>query len=302
MARMYAKRATLKENALANAIINGINTHYEVLGSGPPLLMFSPAGFDATLDKWRTQGVYAKIKILDQLAKQYRCIVFDRRETGQSGGRVERISWADYVAQGKGLLDHLKFKRAHLLGGCMGCCPVVAFGVAHPEMVVSMVLYWPIGGAKYRINSHLRFARHSAYVHEHGLQKVVELVKGGDKTFSQDPRGGPWTSVIRNDPAFAKAYAKYDVEQYKLIVTGMARTLFDRDTAPGAEPEDMLRCDIPALIIPGHDASHATSAARYLEECLPRAEYWDVPPAEQTEQTAPDRIVKFLENATAATR
>ena len=41
--------------------------------------------------------------------------------------------------------------------------------------------------------------------------------------------------------------------------------------------------DIPALIVPGHDASHATSAARYLEECLPHAEYWDVPVAEQTE-------------------
>ena len=57
----------------------------------------------------------------------------------------------------------------------------------------------------------------------------------------------------------------------------MARTLFDRDTAPGAEPEDLLRLDIPALVVPGHDAAHATSAARYLEECLPRSDYWDVP-------------------------
>jgi len=46
----------------------------------------------------------------------------------QSGGRVERLTWAHYVAQGKGLLDHLGFKRAHIMGGCMGCCPVAAFG------------------------------------------------------------------------------------------------------------------------------------------------------------------------------
>ena len=57
----------------------------------------------------------------------------------------------------------------------------------------------------------------------------------------------------------------------------MRDALFDRDTAPGAEPEDLMRLDIPALIVPGHDAAHATSAARYLEECLPRAEYWDAP-------------------------
>jgi pimeloyl-ACP methyl ester carboxylesterase len=80
----------------------------------------------------------------------------------------------------------------------------------------------------------------------------------------------------------------------------MARIMFDRDTAPGAEPEDLLRLDIPALVIPGQDTAHATSAARDLEECLPRAEYWDVPVAEQTEATAPARVLKFLAKADAA--
>jgi len=49
--------------------------------------------------------------------------------------------------------------------------------------------------------------------------------------------------------------------------------------------------------VPGRDASHATSAARYLEECLPRSEYWDVLPEAQTEQTAPARVLEFLEKA-----
>ena len=63
-------------------------------------------------------------KLLDHLPKQYTCIVFDRRECGQSGGRVERVTWCDYVAQGRGLLDHLGIDKAHLMGGCMGCSPV----------------------------------------------------------------------------------------------------------------------------------------------------------------------------------
>jgi len=299
---MCVRAARSRENTLAETILDGIATRYEVLGSGPPLLMYSPAGFDATLDKWRTQGVYARIGILDMLAQRYRCIVFDRRESGGSGGRIERLTWAGYAAQGRGLLEHLKIRRAHLLGGCMGCCPVVAFGVAHPEMVMSMILYWPVGGAKFRINSQLRFARHLAYVHEHGLRKVVDLVKSCDATFSQDPRGGPWTAVIRNDPAFAESFARQDVEKYSLVVTGTVRTLFDRDTAPGAEPEDLLRLELPALIIPGQDASHATSAARYLEECLARAEYWDAPVAVQTESTAPARILSFLDRVGAESR
>jgi pimeloyl-ACP methyl ester carboxylesterase len=117
---------------MPTTIIDGISTRYEVVGSGPPILMYSPAGFDASLDKWATQGIYAKIKPVEHLSKKYSCIIFDRRECGQSGGRVERVTFAHFVAQGKGLLEHLGHKRAHLMGGCMGCCPVMAFGVMHP--------------------------------------------------------------------------------------------------------------------------------------------------------------------------
>lgn len=282
---------------MATVEIDGIETHYEEVGDGPPLLMFAPGGFDATIEKWSTLGIYARIRLLDHLREKYRCILFDRREAGRSGGRVERVTWASYVAQAKGLLDHLGIERAHLMGGCMGCCPVAAFAVAHPDRVLSMVLYWPVGGARYRVTGHLRFARHLAYVEEAGLEAVVSLVNSHDKGFGQDPRGGPWASVIRNDPAFAKAYAARDVERYRLLVAGMARTLLDRDTAPGAEPEDLMRLDVPALIVPGRDASHATSAARYLEECIPGARYWDVPPEGQTEETAPARILEFLDGA-----
>ena len=283
---------------MATTVIAGITTRYEVRGSGPALLMFSPGGFDATLEKWTTQSVYARIKPLDHLSRKYTCIIFDRRETGQSGGRVERITWDHYMEQGKGLLDHLQMQRAHVMGACMGCCPAVAFGVAYPDVTLSLLLYWPVGGAKYRINGQLRFSQHLAYVQQHGLEGVISLVTADGKSFGEDPRGGPWASVLRRDPAFAETFVRQDVGRYRLLVSAMGRTLFDRDTAPGAEPEDMLRLGVPALIVPGRDQSHATSAARYLEECLSKAEYWDAPVEEQTEQTAPFRMLEFLDSVT----
>jgi pimeloyl-ACP methyl ester carboxylesterase len=279
---------------LPSAVIDGIETRYEVLGEGEPLLMYSPGGFDGTLDKWRSQGVYARIRLLDHLPKRYRCIIFDRRETGQSGGRVEVLTWARYVAQGKGLLEHLNIPRAHLLGACMGCCPVVAFAVDHPDAVLSMVLYWPVGGAKYRINNHQRFANHLDYIDQHSMAELAALPASTGKTFGEDPRGGPWASVLRRDRAFAEAFATLEREYYQRIVSDSSRALYDRDTAPGAEPEELMGLDIPALIIPGKDASHATSAARYLEECLPESEYWDVAPDGQTEASAPPRVLEFL--------
>jgi pimeloyl-ACP methyl ester carboxylesterase len=210
------------------------------------------------------------------------------------------MAWTHYVAQGKGLLDHLGIERAHIMGGCMGCCPVTAFAVTHPRATLSMVFYWPVGGARYRISSHQRFAEHLAFVQQHGLEAVVALVANEGKPFGADPRGGPWASVIKADPAFAATYAEQNVETYKLIVAGMARSLFDRDTAPGAEPEDLLRLDVPTLIVPGRDAAHATSAARYLEECLPRSQYCDMPVAEQTEATVPARVLEFLGSVTGS--
>ena len=279
---------------MPTAVIDGIATRYDVIGSGPPILMYAPGGFNAVIETWSTQSVYAKIKLLEHLPQHFTCIVFDRRECGQSGGRVERIGWAHYVAQGKGLLDHLGIARAHLMGGCMGCAPVTAFAAAHPEAVMAMVLYWPVGGAKYRISSHQRFAKHLGFVESHGLDGVVALVAKEGKPFGADPRGGPWASVIKRDAAFASAYAEQNPERYKLICVGMCRDLFDRDTAPGAEPEDLMRLDVAALIVPGNDAAHATSAARYLEECLPHGEYWDVAVDRQSEENVPKRVIEFL--------
>ena len=84
---------------MATAVIDGIRTRYEVLGSGPPLLMYSPAGFDATLDKWSTQGVYARIRLLDHLPKKYTCIVFDRRECGADPERAGGVAAVIGVCQ-----------------------------------------------------------------------------------------------------------------------------------------------------------------------------------------------------------
>jgi len=279
---------------MATAIIDGIATRYEVVGSGPPILMYAPGGFNAVVESWSTLGIYAKTKMLDHLQNRFTCILFDRRECGQSGGRVERVTWQHYVAHGKGLLDHLGIARAHIMGGCMGCPPVAAFAVTHPEMVSSMILYWPVGGAKYRMTSHQRFAEHLGFAASSGLDGVVALVTKEGKSFGADPRGGPWAAVIKRDSAFAAAFAAQDAERYRNTCDGMCRALFDRDTAPGAEPEQLMRIDIPAFIVPGHDAAHATSAARYLEECLPRSEYWDVPVEQQTEDNVPARLMDFI--------
>ena len=282
--------------SVSTAVVDGIVTRYEVAGSGPPLLMFSPGGFNATLDSWETHGLYQRTRMLARLRGRFTCITFDKRESGRSGGRVERVRWTDYVNQGIGLLDHLGYGRVHVMGACVGCSIATLLATTHRGRVAGMVLYSPAGGPKYRRKQHARFVAHLAYVAEHGLAGVAALAGATEAGFSDDGRLGPWVSVLRSDPDFAARYVELDVGRYQTIVAGMSGLLFDRDTVPGAEPEDLLALDIPALIVPGEDSSHAPSAARYLQECLPAAQYWDVSVAEQTAETAPTRVIEFLES------
>lgn len=276
------------------ADIHGLRTRYETIGQGPALLMFSPGGFDSSLDNWTTFGRYKSLGFIDALSQHYTCIVFDRRESGRSAGRLERLSWDKYVIQAAGLLDHLGIERAHTMGGCVGCSTAAALAVAQPDRVRSMVLFSPAGGYTYRAAQLQRFHQHIAFAVEQGVSAVVDLARSSDAGFSRDPRVGPWAAALRHDDEFASSYAATDLDRYITIVSGTSRILFDRDTVPGIEPEDLAVLDVPALIVPGQDASHTRSAARYLQECLPDSEYWDVPVASQTPSASTARVLDFL--------
>ena len=274
--------------------LDGIRTRYETLGAGPALLMFSPGGFDSSLENWTSFGRYRDLGFIDALSPHYTCIVFDRRESGRSGGQLERLSWDKYVAQAIALLDHLGVEQTHAMGGCVGCSTAALLAVAQPERVRSMVLFSPAGGVTYRAAQQRRFVQHLGFVAEHGLQGVVDLARETGAGFSKDPRVGPWAAALRTDEGFAALYAAADPGRYATIVSGTARLLFDRDTVPGPEPEDLQVLDVPALIVPGEDTSHTRSAARYLQECLPDNDYWDVPVAAQTPEAATARVLEFL--------
>ena len=58
----------LIRSQVPTAKIDGITTRYEVVGSGPPVLMFAPGGFDASLEQWTTLGVYARTRLLGHLS------------------------------------------------------------------------------------------------------------------------------------------------------------------------------------------------------------------------------------------
>ena len=81
-------------DSVATAVIDGITTRYEVVGSGAPLLMFSPGGFDATIEKWTTQGVYARIRPVEHLSK-------NTPASSSTGARAESPAAASSASRGR---------------------------------------------------------------------------------------------------------------------------------------------------------------------------------------------------------
>ncbi len=59
------------------ALIDGLEVYYETRGSGQPLLMLAPGGFDSTADKWLTASAWKEINALDKLSSEFQLIVYD---------------------------------------------------------------------------------------------------------------------------------------------------------------------------------------------------------------------------------
>ena len=176
----------------------------------------------------------------------------------------------------------------------MGCSTATAFGTAYPEATLGLLLHWPVGGVRWRHNGLDRFQTHVEYVKKNGLRAVVQLAQE-KKSFWGEPAAGPWASKIVAALDFSQRFAEQDQDRYLAIALLMGQTLFDRDTATGLDPLELMALKVPSVIIPGAEAAHATSAARYLEECLDGSIYHDVPAAEQTPDQVRGWITDFID-------
>jgi len=272
------------------ATLDGIKTHYVIIGPGPHLLMMAPRGFESTLQSW-DHGKWKDMDAINALSKHFTVVAYDRREAGQSGGRVEVLTWTVFALHAKLLLEHLDVERAFVLGVCMGVGVAAKFASLYPEACTGLILAQPVGGYRWKLRTHGFFDRHIAYVRQHGLAAVRSRAKG--QNFMRDPEAGPWTSAMANDAAFAERFVKQDLDAYLSLLVQSRDALFPDTFVSGPPPEVLMMIDTPTSIWPGDDASHSTSGAQQLRELMPRMQYWDLHPSQQTPENMLERIVAF---------
>jgi pimeloyl-ACP methyl ester carboxylesterase len=115
---------------------NGVKIHYTVQGQGEPVLLIH--GFTADIQKQWTPDV------LKALTKDFQVIALDNRGHGKSDKPHDPKKYGMEMAEdAMRLLDHLKIKKAHVVGYSMGAMITNKLLVTYPDRIITATL----GGA-----------------------------------------------------------------------------------------------------------------------------------------------------------
>ena len=120
-----------------------VRIHYEVAGSGFPLLLIAGGGLNSTI-----AGLTNPFNAIVEFKGEYRCIAADLRNanSGQSSGPLEvDRPWDSYTDDHLGLMDHLGVDKFMVLGFCIGGPFIWNLLKRAPNRVVAAVPAQPVG-------------------------------------------------------------------------------------------------------------------------------------------------------------
>ena len=123
------------------AEVNGVKINYREQGSGFPMVL-SHGGY-SDLSVWEDH--------IPTFAEQYRVIVWDRRNCGESSAAPDADTFDYWVEDLRQLLGHLGIDRAYVGGSSLGSLLSLEFTLAHPEMVEAALLF---AGTTRRLRAH----------------------------------------------------------------------------------------------------------------------------------------------------
>jgi 3-oxoadipate enol-lactonase len=145
------------------AEIEGASLYYELLGTGPALVLLHGFSFDTTV--WDDQ--------IEAFARHYRILRYDLRGFGRSTSADVPYTHAGDL---KALLDHLKIQEAYLAGLSMGGGAAINFSLNYPGIARALVLVAPsLGGFKRSPNVATAQASIRSKAREKGLETAREI-------------------------------------------------------------------------------------------------------------------------------
>lgn len=111
-------------------LTDDISLHYEIDGTGPPLLLI--AGMVSDSASWQP--------LMPLLANHFTVIRPDNRTTGRTTPWDAPTSMSHYANDCAALLDHLSISRTHVLGHSMGGLIALQLATSHPSSIQTISL------------------------------------------------------------------------------------------------------------------------------------------------------------------
>jgi pimeloyl-ACP methyl ester carboxylesterase len=112
----------------------GVKIHYVIHGKGEPVVLIHGFAIDIAM-QWDYPGV------TKALARDFRVIALDSRGHGKSDKPHDVKQYGlEMVEDVVRLLDHLKIKKAHVVGYSMGGAIALKLATMHPDRLLSVTL------------------------------------------------------------------------------------------------------------------------------------------------------------------
>ncbi|WP_225917725.1 alpha/beta fold hydrolase [Halobaculum rubrum] len=132
---------------MATVESNGVETHYERRGDGPPVVFVHGAIVDHT--QWVPQ--------LDAFADEYTVVAYDVRGHGPTGGSDRETYTVDPFAEDPAaLVDALDLDRPVVCGLSMGGCIAMRYAARYPDGLSGLVLADTFGPAPLTLGERLQ--------------------------------------------------------------------------------------------------------------------------------------------------
>ena len=222
---------------------DGLRIHYEVAGSGEPLVLYH--GLTGSGERWRDTGYVAG------LADAYRLILIDARGHGGSDKPHDQAAYgrrrqaADVVA----VLNDLEIEAARFWGHSMGGDVALTLGRHHPDRVSALVVtgYSPFAAAG---------------------EEAAEMA-----AWAADLQGGMEGFVAgyerRHGPLPDDARARWLANDGAALAACVASMIAESD---GSQVADLPEIETPVMLLVGTEEPFAEQA-REAAELLPRGAY-----------------------------
>jgi len=209
-----------------------VRIHYDVFGSGFPLLLIAGGGLNSTIS-----GLKNPFDAIEEFKSEYRCIAADLRNAnpGQSSGPLEiERSWDSHADDQLGVLDHLGINKFMVMGFCIGGPFIWNLIRRAPDRVAAAVLAQPVG------------------------------VRPEQPTYMYDISKTGWA------PEFLKRRTDVSMQTVEGYLTRMFKT--NPDFVYTVTRDFVRNCQTPVLILPDDVPAHPLAVAMECAMTAPKAE------------------------------